>query len=69
MPHDRILNRRVNSNAGSEIPLKTILEKNQEYTIRTIVQFLLGYFLFIGSPTVSALWKNVAERLRSERKM
>ena len=64
-----IWNYHVISNAGDEMPLRSILEKNRSYTIRTIVQFLIGFFLFVGSATVSAFWTFVVKRIQRERKI
>jgi len=71
IPHFAALiwNYHVITNAGDEMPLKSILENNRNYIIRTVVQFLLGFFLFIGSAAVSALWTFVVKKIQFERKM
>ena len=71
IPHmaDLIWNYHAIRAAGDETPMRSILDNDCSYALRTGVQFLIGLFLFIGSTTVAAFWHTVAKRIRSEHRM
>ncbi len=53
--------------AGDERTASELLKTNWSFTIGAAVQFVIGFFVFIGAQLLSSLWHTVVKRLRFER--
>jgi hypothetical protein len=71
IPHlaDIIWNYHAMKNAGDEMPMKSLLDKNWNYALRSGVQFLMGFLMFISSRVIATLWRIVVNRITFESKI
>ncbi len=55
--------------AGDQRNVQQLLSQNWAFTLQTALQFIIGFFLFIGSELLSSAWHFVINRLKHERKI
>lgn len=53
--------------AGDQRTTQELLQRNWSFTLATGIQFLIGFFLFIGSELLSSAWHFIIKRLKYEK--
>ena len=53
--------------AGDQRNTQELLMQNWSFTLATVIQFVIGIFLFIGSELLSSFWHVIIKRLKFEK--
>jgi len=53
--------------AGDQRGIQELLMQNWSFTLATVIQFVIGIFLFIGSELLSSGWHFIIRRLKYEK--